>query len=83
MKNAIIIRFVFAAILISEGCALTLGVLFAFVAAVVAAKYFLPSSAADVALRVMCHPAFVVPVWLFMMWGLFHHYQRQRRRVDA
>jgi hypothetical protein len=119
MKNAIIIRFVFAAILISAGCALmlagmsrgvilfglatvfwmprseltqpiprrefwvTLGVLFAFVAAVVAAKYFLPSSAADVALRVMCHPAFVVPVWLFMMWGLFHHYQRQRRRVDA
>jgi hypothetical protein len=119
MKNSIIIRFVFAAILISAGCALmlagmsrgailfglatifwmprseltqpiprrefwvTLGVLFAFIAALVAAKYLLPSSAADAASRVICHPVFVVPLWLFMMWGLFHNYQRQKRGVDA
>jgi hypothetical protein len=119
MKNSIIIRFVFAAILISAGCVLmlagmsrgailfglatifwmprseltqpiprrefwvTLGVLFAFIAAIVAAQHFLPSSAASVAQRVICHPAFVVPVWLFMLWGLFHHYHRQKRGVDA
>jgi len=59
------------------------GVLFALIAAIVAAKYFLPSSAAGAVERVICHPVFVVPLWLFMLWGLFHHYQRQKRGVDA
>ena len=59
------------------------GVLFAFIAAIVSAKYFLPSSAADTVWRVICHPAFVVPLWLFMMWGLFRHYQRQKEGIDS
>lgn len=62
---------------------IALGVLFALIVASFAAKYFLPSSAADAVLRVMCHPAFVVPVWLFMMWGVCRHYQRQKGGVDA
>ena len=62
---------------------LMLGVLSALIAASLAAKYFLPRSAADTVRRVICHPAFVVPVWLFMMWGLFRHYQRQKGGVDA
>ena len=60
-----------------------LGLLFALIAASLAAKYFLPSSAADLVHRVICHPAFVVPLWIFMMWGLYRHYQRQRGGVDA
>ena len=60
-----------------------LGVLLALIAASVAAKYLLPSSAGDVVWRVICHPAFIVPLWLFMMWGLFRHYQRQRDGVDV
>jgi hypothetical protein len=59
------------------------GILFILVAASVAAKYFLPSSAADVIRRIICHPLFIVLLWLLMMWGLFHHYQRQRRGIDG
>ena len=59
------------------------GVLLAFVAAAVAAKHFLPSSAADVVQRVICHPAFVVPLWLFMLCGLFRHWQRQKGAANA
>jgi hypothetical protein len=58
------------------------GVLLVLVAAIISAKYFLPGSAADIVRRVICHPAFVVPLWLFMMWGLFRHYQRQKAGVD-
>ena len=60
-----------------------LGVLIALIAAVVAAKYVLPSSAADATKRVLSHPAFVAPLWLFMLWGLFRHWQRQRGAVNA
>ena len=61
----------------------TLGVLIALIAATVAAKYVLPSSAADVAKRVLSHPAFVVPFWLFVMWGLFRQWQIQRGAANA
>jgi hypothetical protein len=61
----------------------TFGILIALVAAIVAAKYLLPTSAAGAADRVICHPAFVVPLWLLMLWGLFQNYQRQTRGVDA
>ena len=59
------------------------GVLLALIAAIAAAKYLLPGSAADAVHRVICHPAFVVPLWLFMLWGLFRHYQIQKRGADA
>jgi hypothetical protein len=59
------------------------GVLLALIVAIVAARHFLPSSAADIVRRVIHHPAFVVFLWLFMMWGLFSHYQRQKGGVDA
>src|ERR1019366_4732221 len=55
-----------------------LGLLIALIAAVVAAKYVLPSSAAGMMKRVLSHPAFVVPFWLFVMWGLFRQWQIQR-----
>jgi hypothetical protein len=60
-----------------------LGILVALIAAAVSAKYVLPSSAADVIKRVLSHPAFVVPLWLFMLWGLFRHWQRQRGAINA
>jgi len=62
---------------------ITLGVMFALIAAGFAAQHFLPGSAAGVVQRVACHPAFVVPLWLFMMWGLFRHFKRQKGGVDA
>jgi len=60
-----------------------LGLLVALIAAAVAAKYVLPSPAADMIKRVLSHPAFVVPLWLFMLWGLFRHWQRQRGATNA
>ena len=60
-----------------------LGILVALIAASVLAKYLLPSSAADVTKRVLFHPAFVVPCWLFMLWGLFRQWQVQRGAVNA
>ena len=62
---------------------LMLGVLLTLIVTIVAAKYLLPSSAADVVHRVICHPAFVVPLWLFMLWGLFRHYRIQKGGADA
>jgi hypothetical protein len=60
-----------------------LGILVGLIAAAVAAKYVLPSSGADVIKGVFSHPAFVVPLWLFMLWGLFRHWQRQRGPANA
>jgi len=57
--------------------------LIALIAAAIAAKYILPSSAADVTKRVLSHPGFVVPLWLFMLWGLFRQWQAQRGAVNA
>ncbi len=62
---------------------IVLGVLIALVAPIVAVKYLLPSSVADVVHRVICNPAFVVPLWLFMLWGLFRHYWIQKGQADA
>ena len=60
-----------------------LALLAAVIGASAAAKYLLPSSAAGMVRRVVFHPAFVVPLWLFMMWGLFRHWQRQKGAVNA
>jgi hypothetical protein len=60
-----------------------LALLIALIAAAIAAKYILPSSAAEVTKRVLSHPVFVVPLWLFMLWGLFRHWQRQKGAVNA
>jgi uncharacterized membrane protein YccC len=60
-----------------------LAVLVAVIAAAVAVKYVLPSSAADVMKRVLSHPAFVVPFWSFTIWGLFRQWQRQRGAVNG
>lgn len=59
------------------------GVLLALIAAAVAAKHFLPSAAADLVQRVICHPAFVLPLWLFMLWGLFRQWQWQKGAANA
>ena len=59
------------------------GLLLALIAASIAAKYFLPSSTGDTVRRIIHHPAFVLPLWLLMMWGLFRQYQRQKGGVDA
>jgi hypothetical protein len=55
----------------------------AVIGASAAAKHFLPSSAAEMVRRVVSHPAFVVPLWLFMLWGLFRHWQRQKGAANA
>ena len=60
-----------------------LGVLIALIAVMVAAKYVLPSSAADGTKRVISHPAFVVPFWLFVMWGLFRQWRMQKGAANA
>jgi hypothetical protein len=59
------------------------GVILALIASSFAAKYVLPSSAAALVRRVVAHPAFVVPLWLLMLWGLFRHWQRQRGAANA
>ena len=60
-----------------------LGVLITLIAVTIAAKYVLPSSGADVTKRVLSHPAFVVPFWLFVMWGLFRQWQMQKGAAGA
>ena len=60
-----------------------LAALIGLIAAATAAKYILPSSAADVTKRVLSHPAFVVPFWLLLLWGLFRHWQIQKRGANA
>ena len=62
---------------------LTFGVLVLLIALIVAAKFLIPKSAADVMERIICHPVVVEPLWLLMLWGLFRHWQRQRGEVDA
>jgi len=42
-----------------------------FAVAVLACQFLLPVSAFKSVQRVICHPAFVVPLWLFAFWGLF------------
>ena len=59
------------------------GVLIAFVAVIIACKYFVPVSVGDSIQRVIRHPAIVVPLWLFMLWGLYRHWQRQRGESNA
>jgi hypothetical protein len=58
-------------------------VLFALIAAALGAQYFLPTTAAHMAERVISHPAFLVPLWLLMLWGLFRHWQRQKGAANA
>ena len=60
-----------------------LGLTFAVVAVLLAAKYIIPSSAAAVVERAASHPAFVVPFWLFTMWGLFSQWHRQNGAANA
>jgi len=60
-----------------------IGALFAIITAMVSANHFFSTSAADAAMRVICHPGFVVPLWLLMMWALIRNYQGQKSRVDS
>jgi hypothetical protein len=62
---------------------LTLGVLLAFAALLFACEFFVPSSSAAAIRRVVCHPAFVLPFWLFMLWGLYRRWQIQKLHADA
>ncbi|MCX6926274.1 MAG: hypothetical protein NT154_24165 [Verrucomicrobia bacterium] len=52
-------------------------------AALIAVLYLLPSSAADLTKRVLSHPAFVVPFWLCVLWGLYRHWRIQKRGANA
>lgn len=58
------------------------GVLLAISLVVYVVGHVLPGSAAAMVHRVVCHPAFVVPLWLWMMRGLFGHYQKQKREIS-
>jgi len=54
------------------------GIRLAIVAAVVAIVFFHPFLSRGTAERVMFHPAFVLPVWLLMLWSLFRCWRGQK-----
>jgi hypothetical protein len=62
---------------------MSLGILAAFIAAVVACKFLVPVSIGTSIQRIIRHPAFVVPLWLLMLGGLYCHWQQQRNKPDA
>jgi hypothetical protein len=62
---------------------LTLGALLAFAALIFACQFFVPSSFAAAIRRVVCHPAFVLPFWSFMLWGLYRRWRIQKGQADA
>jgi hypothetical protein len=45
--------------------------LLGFAVAALACHWLLPSSAFGTVQSVICHPAFVIPLWLFVLLGLF------------
>jgi hypothetical protein len=55
-------------------------VLLILVTAVILLKLFVPDSVGE---RLVRHPAFVVPLWVLMMVGLFWRWRRERRLSDA
>jgi hypothetical protein len=57
-----------------------IAVLAALVVVVILLKSFVPDSVGE---RVVRHPAFVVPLWVLIMSGLFWRWQRERRLSDA
>lgn len=61
---------------------LLVGIVFlaVLVAAVIILKLFVSDSVGERAVR---HPAFVVPLWVLMMLGLFWRWRRERRLSDA
>jgi hypothetical protein len=58
---------------------LTVGVFVAVWLLITSCNLSWVSSSASTAIRsVVCHPAFVAPFWLFMLWGLYRHWQAQK-----
>jgi hypothetical protein len=47
------------------------------------ALHFLRPTAAHMVGRVISHPAFLVPFWSSMLWGLFRQWQRQKGVADV
>ncbi|MBN9691832.1 MAG: hypothetical protein J0M24_16445 [Verrucomicrobia bacterium] len=55
-----------------------IGGLAVFIPLIVACDRLVPASIGDSVARVIRHPAFVVPLWLLLLWGLRVRWQRQR-----
>jgi len=61
---------------------MTVGML-ALITVLLGARHLLPGSVQTVGREVVSHPAFVVPLWLCLMWGLWRHYQAQNKELNA
>ena len=60
-----------------------IGGLAVFIPLIVACVRLVPASVGDSVARVVRHPAFVVPLWLLLLWELRRRWQRQREDYRA
>jgi hypothetical protein len=61
---------------------LVVGVL-AFLTVMLGIRHLLPGSVVDVGRGIISHPAFVAPLWLCLMWGLWRHYRLQSKELNG
>jgi hypothetical protein len=59
------------------------GIALTILVVVVVIAYFHPLLSADTIRRIIFHPAFIVPVWLLMLWSLLRRWRRQRGMLSA
>jgi len=62
---------------------LTFTILFTLSVVILACDFLRSVSACQGILRVIGHPAFVVALWLLLMWGLYLRWQWQRGAADG
>jgi hypothetical protein len=60
-----------------------IGVVLALVVVIIASKWLVPSSVDSNIQRVMRHPAFVLPLWICLIWSLYRNYRKQKAETDA
>jgi hypothetical protein len=60
-----------------------IGIALAFVVVVIASKWLVPRSVDADIQSVMRHPAFVLPLWIFLLWILYRVYCKQKAEADA
>jgi hypothetical protein len=60
----------------------TFGLLLALTFTIIACQIFGSVPAFATIRGIICHPAFVVALWLFLMWGVYRRWQKQRGVAD-
>jgi len=60
-----------------------INVLWTLLIVIVTSQWFLPTPVAAGVLRVLHHPAFVLPFWILLQWGFYRIYHRPKTEVDA